>query len=34
VKPYSAEVASQDDLIAALAKGVKVEEVKAEENAE
>jgi hypothetical protein len=34
VKPYSAEVASQDDLIAALAKGVKVEEAKAEENAE
>lgn len=30
VKPYKAEVASQDDLIAALGKGVKVEEAKAE----
>lgn len=28
VKPYSVEVASQDDLVAALIKGVKVEEAK------
>lgn len=31
VKPYKAEVASQDDLVAALSKGVKVEEARAEE---
>jgi hypothetical protein len=28
VKPYSAEVASQDDLVVALSKGVKVEDAK------
>jgi hypothetical protein len=34
VKPYKAEVASQDDLIAALNKGVKVEEAEAKDAAE
>lgn len=31
VKPYAVEVASQDQLVAALTKGVKVEEAKAED---
>jgi hypothetical protein len=34
VKPYKAEVASQDALIAALGKGVKVEDAGAEEDSE
>jgi hypothetical protein len=34
VKPYEIEVASQDALIAALGKGVKVEEAKTEDDAE
>lgn len=28
VKPYTAEVASQDDLVAAISRGVKVEDAK------
>jgi len=28
VKPYTAEVASQDDLVVALSKGIKVEDAK------
>lgn len=34
VKPYKAEVASQDDLIAALSKGVKIEETDVKDAAE